>query len=71
MKIRGNFESYSYGRVCEMDDAADIAYWQTRSDEERFEAAWMLVVQATELQGKDESELRLQRSVATFQRQAS
>ena len=58
------------GKLEDLDRSFDLQFWQAQSDAARFAAAWDLVVTAHRLQGKDPSELRLQRSVETFQRQA-
>ena len=55
------------GRLGDDDDRlADYEHWDRLGDEARFQAAWDLVVQAYELQGKDPNELRFQRSVANL-----
>ncbi len=50
------------------DKAQDYAFWDELGDEAKFTAAWDLVVQAWEIQGKDPNELRLNRSIAKFHR---
>jgi hypothetical protein len=42
---------------------SDYQRWNQLGDDARFKAAWELVVQAYEIQGKDLNELRLQRSI--------
>lgn len=71
LMVRKDFSSFSYGRLSEMNDAQDIAYWQTKSDGEKFAEAWRLAVQSCELNGICADELRFQRSVASLQRQKS
>ena len=66
---RENFSSFIYAPLAEMSDRDDIAFWQSQSDEIKFAEAWRLAVQACELQGIGRDELRLQRSIATLQRQ--
>ena len=57
------------GKLGDHDDkVADYEYWRSVSDEARYQAAWELVIQAHELQGKDLNELRFQRSVANLVR---
>lgn len=56
------------GTIREMDRSFDIAYWQRQGDAAIFRAAWELVEQYYRDQGKDPSELRIQRSVENFQR---
>jgi hypothetical protein len=67
--LRKNFSSFVYAPLAEMTDGHDIAFWQSQSDEAKFAEAWRLVVEACELQGIGQDELRLQRSAATLQRQ--
>jgi len=55
-----------YGRLPEMDRSFDIAYWQHLGPSAIFEAAWQMVVDARP--GGDD-ELRLRRTVESFQRQ--
>lgn len=57
------------GKIEEMDRSFDLQFWQSQSDTQRFAAAWELVVQAYIIQGKDVSQLRLQRTVENFGRQ--
>lgn len=60
------------GRLGEDDDRlADYEYWDRQGDEARYQAAWELVVQAHELQGRDPHELRFQRSVESLVRTES
>ena len=57
-----------YGRIEDAPRFPDLQYWQAQSDEEKFAAAWEMVLDAHALKGEDLSESRLQRSVASFQR---
>ena len=50
------------------DREFDIQFWQSRTSAERFAAAWQMVVDRWEMQGKDPDELRLQRSVTNIHR---
>ncbi|MBC7526461.1 MAG: hypothetical protein H7308_02830 [Chthonomonadaceae bacterium] len=59
------------GKIEEMDRRFDLIFWQTQSDEARLEATWELVVESYLIKGKNPDELRLQRSVESFQRQRS
>jgi hypothetical protein len=52
-----------YGRIEDAAPFPDVLYWRSRSDDERFEAAWQMVVDAHELKGEDLRESRLQRSI--------
>ena len=57
------------GKLEEMDRSFDLAFWQSQSPQARFLAAWELVVHAAKVKGVDVRQLRLHRSVETFQRQ--
>jgi hypothetical protein len=59
------------GKLEDLDRSFDLKFWQTQIPQARFSAAWELIVFASELKGIDVRQLRLQRSVATFQRQQS
>lgn len=59
------------GKLEDLDRSFDLQFWQTQTPQARFAAAWELIVFASELKGVDVHQLRLQRSVATFQRQSS
>jgi len=55
------------GKLGDDDDRiADYKMWDELGDEARFQAAWDLVIQAFELQGKDLNELRFQRSAESL-----
>ena len=56
------------GKLEDLDRSFDLEFWQTQTDAARFAAAWELVVTAYQIQGKDVRQLRLQRSVESFQR---
>ncbi len=56
------------GKLEELDRSFDLRFWQSQTDTARFEAAWELVITAHKIKGQDVSQLRLQRSVETFQR---
>jgi hypothetical protein len=58
------------GKLEELDRSFDLQFWQAQSDAARFAATWDLIVTAWRMQGKDVRELRLQRSVETFQRKS-
>jgi hypothetical protein len=57
-----------YGRLHDMDRSFDVAYWQRQGPGAIFEAAWQLVVEAHSRCPDGEDELRLQRTVESFQR---
>lgn len=55
------------GKIEDLDRSFDLQFWQAQSDTVRFAAAWELVVTAHLIKGNDVRQLRLQRSVETFQ----
>lgn len=55
--------------MCDLDRSFDLEFLQAQTPEARFEATWELIVHAAKVQGLDVRQLRLQRSVETFQRQ--
>ena len=57
------------GRLEDLDRSFDIQFRQAQPPSARFEAAWQLVLHAVKVKGLDVRQLRLQRSVASFQRQ--
>jgi hypothetical protein len=57
-----------YGSMRELDRSFDIEYWQRQGDAAIFRAAWELVESYWRALGRDPDELRLQRSVETFQK---
>jgi hypothetical protein len=57
-----------FGRLKNMDRSFDIAYWQKLGAEAIFEEAWHMVVEAHLRKGGSLDELRLQRTVESFQR---
>ena len=59
------------GKLEELDRSFDLQFWQAQSLQARFSAAWELIVFDSGIKGKDVRQLRLQRSVETFQRQQS
>jgi hypothetical protein len=58
-----------HGKLAELDRSFDLKFWQAQSAQARFAAAWELIVHASKVKGGDVRQLRLQRSVETFQRQ--
>lgn len=70
MRSRSDSEKWAvkYGRIEDLDRSFDVDFWQGQGTAAIFAAAWELVEQAHKWKGKDLSELRLQRSVATLQR---
>ena len=57
------------GRIEDLDLSFDLKFWQEQTPQARFDAAWELVVHAAKVKGVDVRQLRLQRSVETYQRQ--
>jgi hypothetical protein len=55
------------GRIEDLDRSFDLSFWQAQDDTARFEASWELIVLAKDLK-ENGHQLRLQRSVETFQR---
>jgi len=57
------------GKLNELDRSFDLQFWQAQSPQARFDATWELIVHAMKVKGQDVRQLRLQRSITTFQRQ--
>jgi len=57
------------GKIEDLDRSFDIEFWQRQSHQARFTAAWEMIVHAHKVKGRDVRQLRLQRSIETFQRQ--
>lgn len=57
-----------FGRLEELDRTFDLKFWQAQPEAARFAAAWELVVMAWSVKGNDVGQLRLQRTVESFQR---
>ena len=57
------------GKLAELDRSFDLKFWQSQPPKIRFTAAWELIQHAYRVKGNDVCQLRLQRSVETFQRQ--
>ena len=58
------------GKLSDLDRSFDLAFWQAQTPEARFDAAWELIVHYAMVKGIDVRQLRLQRSVESFQRQS-
>jgi len=56
------------GRIEDLDRSFDIEFWQRQGTAEIFTEAWNLVKLYLADRGQDPDELRLQRTVETFQR---
>jgi len=57
------------GKLTELDRSFDLIFWQSQTPQARFAATWELIVHASKVKGQDVRQLRLQRSVESFQRQ--
>jgi hypothetical protein len=57
------------GRIEDLDRSFDIAFWQSQSPKARFDATWELIQHYWRVKGNDVRQLRLHRSVESFQRQ--
>ena len=57
------------GKLTELDRSFDLKFWQSQSATDRFQAAWELVLHSWKVKGHDVRQLRLQRSIESFQRQ--
>lgn len=57
------------GQIGDLDRSFDLQFWQMQSATVRFNASWDLVLHYAKVKGLDVRQLRLQRSVETFQRQ--
>ena len=67
-RARDDFVMERFGRLDEMDRSFDIEYWQRQGHAAIFRAAWELVELYWRTHGRDPHELRLQRSVESFDR---
>ena len=65
-----NFNMMRRGRIQDLDRSFDLQFWQRQEPKARFEVTWELIVHAWRAKGNDVRQLRLQRSVETFQRQS-
>jgi len=57
------------GRIEDLDRSFDLKFWQAQEPQARFAATWELIVHAFAVKGNDVRQLRLHRSIETFQRQ--
>ena len=57
------------GKIADLDRTFDLQFWQAQSSQSRFDAAWDMIMYAWRMKGNDVRQLRLQRSIETFQRQ--
>jgi hypothetical protein len=63
-----DFVMMRFGHIEDMNRSFDIEYWQRQGDAAIYRAAWELVEAYWRDRGMDPDELRLQRSVESFQR---
>ena len=64
-----NIKMERKGQLKELDRTFDLLYWQRQSPRAKFDATWELILHAYKVKGYDVRQLRLQRSVESFQRQ--
>lgn len=57
------------GKLTDLDRSFDLQFWQAQPANERFKAAWELVLHAWKEKGHDVRQFRLQRTAESFQRQ--
>ena len=57
------------GKIEDLDRSFDLKFWQAQTPTARFEATWELIVHDSRMKGQDVRQLRLHRSVESFQRQ--
>jgi hypothetical protein len=57
------------GKLEDLDRSFDYTFWQSQPAQVRFQATWELIVHASQVKGLDVRQLRLHRSVESFQRQ--
>jgi hypothetical protein len=57
------------GKIAEQGRSFDVHFWQSQTPQARFDATWEMIIYAWRVKGNDVRQLRLQRSVETFQRQ--
>jgi hypothetical protein len=58
------------GKLEDLDRSFDLEFWQSQSSQQRFDAAWELIVHAWKVKGGDVRQLRLHRSIEKFERQS-
>lgn len=57
------------GQLKNLDRSFDLIYWQRQSSRAKFDATWELILHAYRVKGHNVRQLRLQRSVESFQKQ--
>jgi hypothetical protein len=63
-----DFVMERFGRIKDADRSFDFEYWQRQGDAAIYRAAWELIEFYHRQQGMKPDELRLQRSIESFQR---
>ncbi len=58
-----------YGKIEDLDRSFDVSFWQSQSADARFKATWDLIVHASSIRGINVRQLRLHRTVESFQTQ--
>lgn len=66
---RPRFVMWQVGKIKNMNQEFDVAYWQAQDTSARLNAGWELVVYYLTRQGRTD-ELRLQRSIGSLQRKS-
>ena len=66
--LKSNFTERR-GKLEDLDRSFDLAFWQSQPPAARFASAWELVTHYAKVKGLDVRQLRLHRSVESFQRQ--
>lgn len=66
---RPRFVMWQVGKIKDMNQEFDVAYWQAQDTTARLNAGWELVVYYLTRQGRTD-ELRLQRSIGSLQRKS-
>lgn len=59
----------SYGKLKDLDRSFDVEFWQAQPPKARFDATWDMIVHYAKVKRIDVRQLRLDRSVESFQRQ--
>jgi hypothetical protein len=57
------------GKLEDLDRSFDLLFWQSQPTDARFQAAWDLIVHASKVKGINVRQLRLHRTVESFQPQ--
>lgn len=68
-QISPEFTMERYGPLKTMDRSFDIGYWQRLGPAAIFDAAWQMVLDVHTRESNHPDELRLQRTIESFQRE--